>query len=590
MNKARLFALLCAAMLLAVPFWGNSAGAQSQAEGGVTAFTDGLAYPNGEISRAITELAVELDESRKFRLLPMMGSAGVANVRDLLRFRGADFAIVNNDVFALKEVFELYPEALEKLRYITKLTSQKVVLLARRDINAVDQLSGKKVLVFGPEAIAQRSASTIFDLLEVNAAITPAPDAGADGQIGDAAAIFLFHTDTSWLPRDLAQSGEFHLIPVPMNDALSAFYQEAEIKPGELGAYSGSEAIATIKTDTILATFDWLPRHGRYADVTAFIDGFFAAIPKFRGEGRLPIWHETDPQAEVPGWKQHAYAATVKGSVPRPEVEPGPFAATTESAESDSTALRLSIVSQPPLTNQQSDDGGLLTELAKAALERTAWPGAGDIAVRWDENRVDQANGIVTKKAADLALPWIGGGCEASENPGSETAFFCESIMASDPIFKVLVAFFVRADSDFDPTAEEHMIGRTICRPAELDLTPLSELSKQLIRDGKLTLVRPPSLIDCLSLVDREEADALFVNELEGKLVITHLGLSDRFRMIEGAVSVQDIHIGLASDRPGAKELLAALNEGINKLKAEDIYSQIIVKHLSPAPKLGAAQ
>ena len=178
MNKARLFALLCAAMLLAVPFWGNPAAAQSQAEGGVTAFTDGLAYPNGEISRAITDLAVELDESRKFRLLPMMGSAGVANVRDLLRFRGADFAIVNNDVFALKEVFELYPEALEKLRYITKLRSQKVVLLARSDISAVDQLSGKKVLVFGPEAIAQRSASTIFDLLEVNAAIAPAPDAG----------------------------------------------------------------------------------------------------------------------------------------------------------------------------------------------------------------------------------------------------------------------------------------------------------------------------------------------------------------------------------------------------------------------------
>jgi ABC-type amino acid transport substrate-binding protein len=590
MNKAWLLVSLCAAMLLALPSWGDPAGAQSPVEAGVTTFTDGLAYPNGEISKAITELAVELDESGKLRLLPIMGSAGVANVRDLLRFRGADFAIINNDVFALKDVSELYPEAREKLRYITKLRAQKVVLLARKDINALDQLAGKKVLVFGPEAIAKRSAATIFDLLEVNAAITHVPDAGADGQIGDAAAIFFFHTDTSWLPRDLAQSGEFHLIPVPMNSALSAFYRKAEIKPGELGAYSGSEAIATIKIDTILATFDWLPRHGRYADVAAFIDGFFAAIPKFRRNGRLPIWRETDPQAEVLGWKQHAYAATAKESVPRPEEEPEPVAANTESAGSEAAAVRLSVISQPPLTDQQSDNGGLLTELAKAALERTAWPGAGEIVVRWDENRVDQANGIVTKKSADLALPWMGGECEAPEKQNSETAFFCEGILASDPIFKVLVAFFARADSDFDPTAEEHMIGRTLCRPAELDLTPLSELAKQLIRDGKLTLVRPPSLIDCLSLVDRQEADALFVNELEGKRVITHLGLSERFRMIEGAISVQDVHIGLPSDRPGAKEFLAALNEGINKLKAEDLYSRIIVKHLSPAPKLGAAQ
>jgi hypothetical protein len=60
--------------------------------------------------------------------------------------------------------------------------------------------------------------------------------------------------------------------------------------------------------------------------------------------------------------------------------------------------------------------------------------------------------------------------------------------------------------------------------------------------------------------------------------------------MLEGGVSVQDVHIGIPSDRPGAKELLAALNEGINKLKAEDIYSRIIVKHVSPAPRLGSAQ
>jgi len=575
--------------MLTSPFWVNPAGAQSVIEGKVTAFTDGLAYPNGEISKAVIELAAELDKSKGLRLLPIMGNAGAANVRDLLRFRGADFAILNSDVFASKEISELYPEAREKLRYITKLRSQKVVLLARQDIDAIDQLAGKKVLVFGPEAIAKRSAVTIFNLLEVNATIAHVPDGGADDQTGDAAAIFFLHTDTNWLPRNLAESGEFHPIPVPMNNALSAFYRKAEIQPGELGAYSGSGPIATIKMDTILASFDWLPRHGRYGDVTAFIDGFFAAIPKFRRDRRLQIWHETDPRADVLGWKQHAYAAKAKASVPRVEEEPEPVAANTENTESEPAAVRLSVISQPPLTDQQSDNGGLLTELAGAALERTAWPGTGEIVIQWDKNSLDQANGIVTKKTADLALPWIGGRCN-SETPDSETAFFCEGILASDSIFKVLVSFFTRSDSDFDPTAEENMIGRTICRPAELDMTPLSEPAKQLIHDGKLTLVRPPSLIDCLSLVDRKEADALLVNELEGKFAITRLGLSNTFRMIEGAVSVQDIHIGVAKDRPGANEFLAALNQGIKKLKAEDTYSQIIVKHLSPAPKLGAAQ
>lgn len=594
MSRARYFVSLCATLLLILPIWEKTARPQSPVEGRVTVFTDGLAYPNGDISIAMTELATELDETSKLRLLPIMGSAGVANVRDLLRFRGADFAIVNNDVFASGDVFERYPEASERLRYITKLRAQKAVLLARKDIDALDQLAGKKILVFGPEAIAKRSADTIFDLLQVNADIAFVSDAGAVDQIGDAAAIFFLHTDTNWLPRDLTHSSEFHLIPIPMNDALSAFYRKAEIQAGELGAYSGNEAVSTIEMDTILASFDWLPRHGRYADVRTFIDGFFAAIPKFRRSSQLPIWHETDPQAEVLGWKQHARAAAVKDTVPRPEKEPEPVAANTESEESNPVAVRLavrlSVISQPPLTDQQSDDGGLITELAKAALERTVWPGTDKVVIQWEKNTQDQANSIVTKKTADLALPWTGGGCEAAENTDSETAILCEGILASDPIFKVLVAYFARSDNDFNPTSEEYMIGRTICRPAELDISPLSEQAKQLIQDGKLTLLRPPSLIDCFSLVDSKEADALLVNEPEGKLVIKRLGLSDTFRMIEGAVSAQDIHIEMARDRPGAKEFLAELNEGIGKLKAEDTYSQIIVKHLSPAPKLGAVQ
>ncbi|MBX2805280.1 MAG: transporter substrate-binding domain-containing protein [Hyphomicrobiales bacterium] len=590
MCKTRLAASLYAVIALAAAFCGSSAGAQSPVKGGVTIFTDGLAYPDGEISKGITELAAELDKNSKLRLLPIMGSAGAANVRDLLRFRGADLAVINNDVFASEEIFDLYPEASEKLRYITKLKTQKVVLLARKNINTLDELTGTKILVYGPETIAMRSAVTIFDLLEINAEITHVPDASTDGPAGDAAAIFFFHTDARWLPRDLAKFGEFAPIPVPMTEALSAFYRKAEIQIGELGVYSNSNTIATIQTDTVLASFDWSPRHGRFADVTAFIDDFFAAIPKFRDRGRLAIWEETDPHAEVLGWSQHAYAATAKESVAQPQKQPEAFVVTNKVTENISAQLKLSILSQPPLTNRQSEGGGLLPELAKAALERSSWLAMRGTEIHWDENRGDQANSVVARNAADLVLPWMGGACETTDISDNASASACEDILGSDPLFTVLVAFFSRADNGFAPKSEDDLIGRTICMPAGLEMSLLGEQSQKLVRDGDLTLARPPSLIDCLSQVDRNAADALFVNELEGKFTIAQLGLSDAYHMIEDIVSVQEIRIGIAKNRPATDELLAALNEAIGKLKTEEEYSRIIVKHLTPAPMLGATK
>jgi polar amino acid transport system substrate-binding protein len=618
MKRVQLWAAICLLTVAIMPLGWVFVHGQTAPKGSITVFTDGLAYPNGRVSRAVMEVSVEVDRAAKLRLLPIMAYGGGENVRDLLRFRGADLAIMNSDVFAVPDIERAYPEAKRKLRYITRLNSQRVFLFARPGTTAIEQLAGKKVAVFGPENITKLTATTLFRLLKVNATIVQAQD-GAP--VPDAEAILLLEDDAQRFLPKAAPADAYRLLAIPKNPAFASVYAPASIAPAEAGDYGGAAPIDTVSVDTILATFDWAPTHGRYPDVTAFIDGLFAALPKLRRDFPASIWQETDPRAEVLGWRRHAYADSVRKAVPAPAPGgeaaiplpsmvanapqaaganvPAPVAPVAVDAPAPAAAaaaggapapaanltgggpLRLSVVPYPPLTDQRVPGGGLIGELTIAAMQNVESPFNRSLVFQWEKDRVSQVKTVLSDKTVELAMPWEKPSCDSPQALSMEAAAFCDAGLASEPIFKVLVLFFVGNQGDFSYTADETMIGRTICLPADGSLNSLNEKGREFLAEGKLTLVRPASLIECLDVVQRGEADAVLTNELEGKLTIARLGLTESFHMADRAVTTQDLHIILAKDTPGAEDLLAALNKGIAKLKSEDLYFSIVAKHLS---------
>jgi hypothetical protein len=552
----------------------------------ITIFTDGLAYPNGRMSRAFTELSVALDQGRKLRVLPVMGYGGEGNIRDLLRFRGADMAIVNADALAAPSIDKSYPEARRKLRYITRLSTQKAILLARPDIAAIEQLAGKKVLVLGPETVAKLTAGLVFSLSGVSAELVAVSN-GAEPPFAETQAVFFLEEDAGRLPATALGGGTLRAIPIRRNAALSAIYSPAVLAPGE-ARYAGAQPIDTLAVDTLLASFDWIPSHSRYENVTVFIDRLFAALPKLRTDHPGSIWRQADPRAEVLGWRRHAHAETARKAVPPPPSDSitavagvSPAAASPAAARmTGDPALRLSLVAEPPLTDPRSPTGGLITELTSAALQR-AGSAFANVALQWDKDRVGQLKGIFSEKRAELGAPWEAPDCSKQLRLSIEAATLCDGGLLSQPLFKVLVVLFIGTGSDLAFTGDDSLIGRTLCLPADRDLGSLSEAGRQHVEAGDTKLVTPATLIDCLSLVQRGEADAVVASDLEGRLTIARLGLAGAFRMAETPVTAKGIHIMLSKDAPGAKERLAALNGGIEKLKGEDLYFQIIAKHLA---------
>src|SRR5688572_9427908 len=113
-------------ILLAAVGLAAAAAAQIKPQSMVSIYTDGIVRPDGRVTRAFTELVRMIDNGRDVRPLPVMGYGGTANINDLLHSRGVELTVVNNDIFAYLDLIKAHTDARRKIRYVTKLFSQKV--------------------------------------------------------------------------------------------------------------------------------------------------------------------------------------------------------------------------------------------------------------------------------------------------------------------------------------------------------------------------------------------------------------------------------------------------------------------------------
>ncbi|WP_088348855.1 MULTISPECIES: transporter substrate-binding domain-containing protein [Rhodomicrobium] len=569
-----------------------AAQAQVSLQPTVTIYTDGIARPDGRISKALTELVRTLGSNKAVRPLPVMGYGGVANVNDLLHSRDVEFAILNSDILAFLDLQKLHPDARRKIRFVTRLYSQKAYLLARREIAALDQLQGRTLGLVGPDSSTEVTARTLFSLAGVKPDIRRI-GAGADAIAASGAyALFLLESDLASLPAETLRSGAFHVIEIPVSEKLAAVYHAATIAPGEAGS---ERPAATIAVDTLMAVFDWAPVNPRYADVSRFIGLFFDSLPKLREDFPASIWNETDPHAPVAGWDRYRHAQKIMASVPRVVPLPVagaqarltvPFSTQTEAAADPALAdaatrtdgLSLSVVASPPLTDPSAPGGGLITELAMAAAKRVY---GGEVAVVWANDKPGQIEDMVKTPSPTIAVPWQTPNCDEPQFLGAQSAAVCDGMLVSAPLFQVPIVFFARAGGDFRFDTDDSVGGRIICLPAGRDVADLGEAERKWVENNKLTLRRPATMIDCLSMVERGEADALAGSEPETRFMIERLGLSAGFKMADRPLASRGIHIVIAKAQREADALLAKINAAIAVLKQSSEYAAIVNRHLA---------
>jgi ABC-type amino acid transport substrate-binding protein len=314
------------------------------------------------------------------------------------------------------------------------------------------------------------------------------------------------------------------------------------------------------------------------------------------------LWRQVDINATAPGWVRYGPAEPAKlltaaqlasltaVEKPMPKAQPQlPAAlpvstATTAALPAQSTTrgrpLSMVVINRAPLTDERAMDGGLLPSLLSAGLKLAA-PSLGEPpAIKWSKSDPLSLQLLTNETGADLLLPWDLADCDRPSGLTQTQAMLCDRAVFSDPIMQVVVGLFTLADSTLKFDSDSSIDGRSICVPLDRDLTELTAPGRNWIAEKRITLVRLPTLIDCIGLVQRREADALVATDLEGWTLLRQIGIPTLFAMADRPLGTRTIHAAVWKNHPQADTMIETVNRAIRQVKESGGHANLVRQHL----------
>jgi polar amino acid transport system substrate-binding protein len=278
------------------------------------------------------------------------------------------------------------------------------------------------------------------------------------------------------------------------------------------------------------------------------------------------------------------------------QVQPMPPIATTPALTTTSPSETAFIISSllrrvefltadgfAPYTGRSLEGGGMLTQVIVSAmgLIKEDAKGRFDYGVSWVNDWAAHLNPLLLTRAFDVGFPWARPDCEAGVSLDQSSQFRCQRFFFSDPLYEVITGLFVRSDSRVKTLRKDEITGLALCRPAGYPIHELDQGGRNWVKDGKVTLIRPPTVDECFRLLENGTVDGVVEAELVGRTSMTSLGLGDRIRMIEQPVALTTQHVLISKSHPHARTILYYMNSSLEKLRESGEYDRIIERHLA---------
>ncbi len=271
--------------------------------------------PNGTYLSIAYDISAVLDHGDELRILPVIGKGGGQNVKDILYLRGIDMGITQANILRyFNESGEVGKNIENRLRYIARLYNEEMHVLARTEINTLQDLKDKKVNFSDVGSGTQTTSQLIFKDLkipveEVNMGQADAFEALKKGEID--ATILIAGKPTGAYGK-LRPDPAYHFISVPYSPELFDQYLPTKLTNDDYpNMIPQDQPIETIAVSAVLAVFNWPPNTDRYRRVAKFTEAFFANFEKFLEKPRHPKWKEVNLAAELPGWTRFAPAQEI---------------------------------------------------------------------------------------------------------------------------------------------------------------------------------------------------------------------------------------------------------------------------------------
>ena len=229
-----------------------------------------------------------------------------------------------------------------------------------------------------------------------------------------------------------------------------------------------------------------------------------------------------------------------------------------------------------PFTDQNWDNGGMLTEVVNAALSKA--PGAPDYSIDWINDWSAHIDPLLRRHKYDMGFPWFKPDCERPENLSEEDRTRCEFYF-SESLFDMLIIIFKRADDQTILSKDSDLHGKRLCRPAgyfTFDLT-----KRGLVPGETIELATPQSVADCFHQLVDGEVDYVTMNEFTGQSTIKEFGYGEFVKASESLADTLGLSLIIHRNHPNARTLLRQFDEGLAALKQSGQYDEIVGRHLA---------
>jgi polar amino acid transport system substrate-binding protein len=253
----------------------------------------------------------------------------------------------------------------------------------------------------------------------------------------------------------------------------------------------------------------------------------------------------------------------------------------------------------PPFTGRALEGGGMLTEVINSAMNIVKQEAKGrfDFGISWVNDWSAHLNPLLLTRAFDVGYPWARPDCDSAAPLDATSQFRCRKFFFSDPLYEVTTSLFVRNASAIASLQSEKIIGATLCLPAGQAAYELDQGGRNWVREGKVTLMRPPTVDECFRLLDSGTVEGVVATEYSGRASIISLGLADKIRMIDQPVALTSLHVVVSKSHPHARTILYYVNTALAKLRDGGEYDAIVERHLdhfweaqqasAPSPAIG---
>jgi TRAP-type uncharacterized transport system substrate-binding protein len=249
------------------------------------------------------ELAGLFDDGATRRLLPVLGRGPLQNIIDLIALRGVDMAVVQTDALDHARQHTL-PHLENTIYFVAKLHSEELHVLARADIQRIEDLAGKRIDFAGAAGV---TGPAVLDLLHVK--VEPVFDDRAVAlhklKSGEVAAMAYVAAKPSPFFEALRGDEGWHFLAIPFAPALAGAYVPAQLTSADYSRLVGADApVATVAVGTVLVVANLPPNTERYRNAANFVDAFFTLLPRLQEAPRQAKWHEVNIAADFPGWRR----------------------------------------------------------------------------------------------------------------------------------------------------------------------------------------------------------------------------------------------------------------------------------------------